>query len=272
MEELIMAYIKSKNIEDFTLFRNRISYRMRDLGIHSTKELSYKLFDTGFFKRTDSSGNIKSIKASSIEKTIQKHLQYDIPNKLPDSLTANHVQAYAIALQCSTDFILGNTHTISNDICIQDLCDRTGLTEVAVSNLLKMTDKRFAFKTLRIEATESRKLLCSILTNPELNSFLRSLNNISCKFNNETHHSLESLEKQIGSDRIKRALEWDSILDPLYEGPEPSELELQDIFLLREAMDEDYLSDQHNTKAKEFAKYQVIKNFQCLIENLYPDD
>ena len=62
-----MAYIKMKDIDDFTYFRNRISFQMRALGIHSTKALSEKLRETGFFKRTDSMGNIHLLKASSIE-------------------------------------------------------------------------------------------------------------------------------------------------------------------------------------------------------------
>lgn len=135
-----MAYIKMKDIDDFTYFRNRISFQMRALGIHSTKALSEKLRETGFFKRTDSMGNIHLLKASSIDKIIQKHFQHNIPNELPDSLTANHVQAYANVLNCSTDFILGNTHTISKDIHIQDLCNRTGLTEASILNLSKIYD------------------------------------------------------------------------------------------------------------------------------------
>ena len=131
-----MAYIKMKDIDDFTYFRNRISFQMRALGIHSTKALSEKLRETGFFKRTDSMGNIHLLKASSIDKIIQKHFQHNIPNELPDSLTANHVQAYANVLNCSTDFILGNTHTISKDIHIQDLCNRTGLTEAFSRSIL----------------------------------------------------------------------------------------------------------------------------------------
>lgn len=43
-----MAYIKMKDIDDFTYFRNRISFQMRALGIHSTKALSEKLRETGF--------------------------------------------------------------------------------------------------------------------------------------------------------------------------------------------------------------------------------
>lgn len=256
-----MAYIKMKDIDDFTYFRNRISFQMRALGIHSTKALSEKLRETGFFKRTDSMGNIHLLKASSIDKIIQKHFQHNIPNELPDSLTANHVQAYANVLNCSTDFILGNTHTISKDIHIQDLCNRTGLTEASILNLLKMTDTQFAFRTLRVSANESRKILNSLLTMPEFPSFIRSLSSISYEFQDKQISSLKKLENEIGTARLKTALDWDKILDPIYTGAEPSKLELQDVFLLREAMEKDYESQSKMVQNRQLAKYQVIKDF-----------
>lgn len=266
-----MAYIKMKDIDDFTYFRNRISFQMRALGIHSTKALSEKLRETGFFKRTDSMGNIHLLKASSIDKIIQKHFQHNIPNELPDSLTANHIQAYANVLNCSTDFILGNTHTISKDIHIQDLCNRTGLTEASILNLLKMTDTQFAFRTLRVSANESRKILNSLLTMPEFPSFIRSLSSISYEFQDKQISSLKKLENEIGTARLKTALDWDKILDPIYTGAEPSKLELQDVFLLREAMEKDYESQSKMVQNRQLAKYQVIKDFQTIIDHLYPD-
>lgn len=45
------------------------------------------------------------------------------------------------------------------------------------------------------------------------------------------------MENEIGTARLKTALDWDKILDPIYTGAEPSKLELQDVFLLREAME-----------------------------------
>ena len=265
-----MSYINLKDTEDFSLFRNRIVFRMRTLGITSTKALAEKLYETNLFRRTDSTGNISSFKVSSIDKTIQKHLQFNIPNELPDSLNANHVQAYATTLDCSTDFILGNTNIISNDIYVQDLCNRTGLTESAISNLISMTDDQYAWKMLRIEATESRKILNSLLTSREFNFFLRSLNNISCEFHNKSHGAIDDLETQIGSERLQRACEWEYILDPLYSGPEPSELELKDVFLLREAMDKDYETKIKCEESIELEKYRLFKNFQYLIDKFYP--
>lgn len=266
-----MAYIKGKDIDDFSYLRNRISFRMRALGITSTKALAEKLQETGLFKRTDHSGNVHLLKASSIDKTIQKHFQYNIPNELPDSLTANHVQAYAIVLNCSTDFILGNTHTMSNDVCTRDLCKRTGLSEKAISHFLKMTDNQFAFRTLRISSDEARTVLNSLLTTPELSPLISALSKISCEFQTKHSSAVDTLENEIGKDRLKNAFKWDQLLDPLYEGPEPSESELQDVFLLRKAMDKDYESQIEDNQHKQLAKYQVIKNFQSIIDRLYPD-
>ena len=99
-----MANIKMKDIDDFTYFRNRISFQMRALGIHSTKALSEKLRETGFFKRTDSMGNIHLLKASSIDKIIQKHFQHNIPNELPDSLTKVRNCLKLLFFNASTSF------------------------------------------------------------------------------------------------------------------------------------------------------------------------
>ena len=71
--------------------------------------------------------------------------------------------------------------------------------------------------------------------------------------------------------RLKTALDWDKILDPIYTGAEPSKLELQDVFLLREAMEKDYESQSKMVQNRQLAKYQVIKDFQTIIDHLYPD-
>ena len=76
----------------------------------------------------------------------------------------------------------------------------------------------------------------------------------------------------IGKDRIEKALEWDYILDPVYDGPSPSEDELKDVFLVREAMDKSYELQENIIRNKQFAKYQLFKSFQKLIEQMYPDD
>ena len=135
----------------------------------------------------------------------------------------------------------------------------------------KSWNTQFAFRTLRVSANESRKILNSLLTMPEFPSFIRSLSSISYEFQDKQISSLKKLENEIGTARLKTALDWDKILDPIYTGAEPSKLELQDVFLLREAMEKDYESQSKMVQNRQLAKYQVIKDFQTIIDHLYPD-
>ena len=68
------------------------------------------------------------------------------------------------------------------------------------------------------------------------------------------------------------ALEWDKRLDPLYKGPNPSESELQDVFLLREAIDKSCELHDRESSQKQFAKYQLMKSFQDVIDQLFPEN
>lgn len=267
-----MAYIKEKNIGDLSHFRNRILTRMHDLKINSLRSLAEKIVDTGIVTQTRPSGAIRTLKASTIEKTIQKHLSDPCEsNCLPDSLSAKHVLAYAKALNCSVDYILGITTAKTKNMCTIDLCNRTGLKEESISTFLKMTDERFAFRTLRISATESRRILNALLLSPEFPTLIRSLNEMEYYWKEEEQTPLDLLAQKLGTKRFNIAMEWDSKLDPLYEGPEPSETELNDVFSLRDAMDEAYKLQEKNNILKEFSKYQLIKSFQTLINQLYPD-
>lgn len=268
-----MAYINEINTDDLNYFRNRIINRMRELNINSTRALAEKIVDTGIVTQTRPSGAIRTLKASTIDKTIQKHLSDQCgSNRLPDTLTAKHVQAYAYVLDCSVDYILGNTTATSKDICTRDLCNRTGLSEKAISRFLKMTDDTFAFRTLRISVDESREIINSLLLAPEFASLIKSLNEVSYHFRAEKNSPLDDLKKEIGHDRINVALEWDKRLDPLYKGPNPSESELQDVFLLREAIDKSCELHDRESSQKQFAKYQLMKSFQDVIDQLFPEN
>lgn len=267
-----MSYILENNIDDMSIFRNRIIFLMQENNIGSSKALAQKLYETNIITKMLPSNSLYKLKTSTIDKTIQKHLQDgNVPKELPDSLNAKYIQAYASVFNCSVDFILGNTHIQSPDPCIRDLCNRTGLNEKAVSTLLKMTDDNFAFRTLRISSQEARDILNSVLTSTNFLKLIHCMNNVACEFNKNSSNSLKELESKIGTQRINKALDWDTIFDPIYEGPLPTELELEDLRLLREAMDNDYAQNEMSIHDKQLAKYQLFKTFQSLIDNIYPD-
>ena len=62
-----MAYIKEKDIENLSYFRNRILTRMQDLNIPTLLSLAEKIVDTGIVTKIRPSGTIP-LKASTIEK------------------------------------------------------------------------------------------------------------------------------------------------------------------------------------------------------------
>lgn len=267
-----MSYILEENIDDMRIFRNRIIFLMRENKINNSKELAEKIYETNIITRMLPSNSLHKLKASTIDKTIQKHIQDGIiPDELPDSLNAKYVKAYASVFNCSVDFILGNTHIRSSDPYIRDLCKRTGLNEKAIATLLKMTDDHFAFRTLRISAHEARNVINSILTSASTAELIHCMNNASFEYNDDAPTSLEKLESKIGTQRINKALDWDAILDPIYEGPSPTELELEDLHLVQEAMDNDYAKSELSIRNKQLAKYQLFKAFQSVIDEIYPD-
>lgn len=267
-----MAYIKEKDIEDLSYFRNRILTRMQDLNIPTLLSLAERIVDTGIVTKIRPSGTIFTLKASTMEKTIQKHLSDPCSaNSLPDTLSGKHVLAYAEVLECSVDYILGNTIAKSKDLCTIDLCNRTGLKEEAISTFLKMTDDRFAFRTLQISAGESREILNSLLLSKQFAMFIHSLNEIADCWKPSEHTPLSTLEKEIGSERLNAAIKWDSKLDPLYEGPDPSETELYDVFMFRKVVDQECENQEKKIQCQ-FYKYQLVKEFQNLVDELFPDD
>ena len=63
-----MAYIKEKDIEDLSYFRNRILTRMQDLNIPTLLSLAERIVDTGIVTKIRPSGTIFTLKASTMEK------------------------------------------------------------------------------------------------------------------------------------------------------------------------------------------------------------
>ena len=66
-------------------------------------------------------------------------------------------------------------------------------------------------------------------------------------------------------------IKWDSKLDPLYEGPDPSETELYDVFMFRKVVDQECENQEKKIQCQ-FYKYQLVKEFQNLVDELFPDD
>lgn len=258
-----MAYIKDSSA-DHTIFQNRLLGLMKDQGIKSASDFAHKLNEKHF---------LSHMKESSIEKTIQRHLGYGGTDKesLPDTLHAPHIKAYCDFFNCSTDYLLGKTDVRSSNIEIRQICDRLGLTEEAVNAIIKITGEETAIRTVWMMPEESRAILSKILTAAKFKDFITSINRLDEVYDETKEKELwNTFEKKIGKKRLSTAREWYDKLDPLYDGPAPSQDILDDVNLFHGVMNEGYGIHHKNEYDRKVYKYELHEIYSSIINEMYP--
>ena len=237
---------------------------MKEQGIKSASDFAHKLKEKHI---------LSQMKESSIEKTIQRHLSFESSDSkfLPDTLHAPHIKAYCDFFNCSTVYLLGKTDVRSSDIEIRQICNRLGLTEEAVNAIIKITGEKTALPTVWMMPEESRAILSKILTAVKFKDLITSIYNL-----NETYDQTEEkmlwnkLEKKIGKKRLSTASEWSTKLDPLYDGPEPSQEILDDVKLFEEAQDKGYGIQCKNEYDRKVLKFELHEIYSSIINEIYP--
>ncbi len=258
-----MAYIKDSSA-DHTIFQNRLIGLMKEQGIKSASDFAHKLKEKHILSQW---------KESSIEKTIQRHLSFESSDRksLPDTLHAPHIKAYCNFFNCSTDYLLGKTDVRSSDIEIRQICNRLGLTEEAVNAIIKMTGEKTALPTVWMMPEESRAILSKILTAVKFKDFITSIYNLNGTYDQTEEKKLwNKLEKEIGKKRLSTASEWSIKLDPLYDGPEPSQEILDDVKLFEETQDKEYGIQCKNEYDRKVLKFELHEIYSSIINEIYP--
>ena len=267
-----MSYITEPH-NDLSIFKHRLITLMIRDNINSASILAERMYDTGIIWKSKDD-NIRKIKASSIEKKIQQHMKEgERKTILPDSLTANYVKAYCKVFNCSPDFILGNSHVISNDYNIKTFCAETGFSEEAVEVLLKMIPKK-GFSSLGIHFDEAQELVNDIFVSKSFLEVMKSIVEIKKEYINllDSDKPFKDLEDKIGKDRINKASYWYERLDPEYDGIKPSQEEMEDCRLFSKAVDDSYSINCENEvidRANKYNKYNAVKKISDLIDNMY---
>jgi hypothetical protein len=258
-----MAYINDSS-EVHTIFQNRILGLMKEQGITGASDFAHKLKEKHL---------LSHMKESSIEKTIQRHLGFENPDKesLPETLHAPHIKAYCDFFNCSADYLLGKTDVRSSDIEIRQICDRLGLTEEAVNAIIKMTGKNTAIRTVLMMPEESRAILSKILTAVKFRDFITNIKSLDEAYDETKEIELwDTLEKKIGKKRLSTASEWYDKLDPSYDGPVPSQEILDDVKLFSEVMDKGYGIQCKNEYDRKVYKFELHEIYSSIINEMYP--
>ena len=127
-----MSWKKRNDLSDFG---ERLRRLMADKSLH---EVATDFFCTDLIKVTPrniekerSLSEKRDSAIGSIEKRIREHLNA----AGPECLQGEYVIAYCKYFKCSADYLFGFTDVQSPDIDIRKICERTGLSEQAVTNL-----------------------------------------------------------------------------------------------------------------------------------------
>lgn len=67
---------------------------------------------------------------------ITKHIERDMLKENPWEVSSNYMYAYSLVFHVSMDFLYGKTDIFSDNYDVRNICEKTGLSEKAVENLL----------------------------------------------------------------------------------------------------------------------------------------
>lgn len=142
-----MAFINKNNVSELgyriqTLIRKH-NEDSSDYRIYSLKDLATAFYDLQLVhvntrENFNDPQRDRNNAISSIEKKIERHVNSGI---ITDK-SGEYIMAYVRFFDCSADYLLGLTPVISKDIQIRRICERTGLSEKSVLNLIENAPAR----------------------------------------------------------------------------------------------------------------------------------
>lgn len=129
-----------KNDEYISEFGKKIISLMTEKGCDSPKILATKLYDAGLVT-VKSQGKDKYKRRDNAIGSIEKKIRVHIHSDGAYCLQGEFVLAYCKFFECSADYLFGFTDIKSPDIDVQNICEKTGLSEKSVLNLMGQVDK-----------------------------------------------------------------------------------------------------------------------------------
>ena len=129
-------FLKGQKIEAYKGFGLRLRTALERKGISDTRQLAEELD-----KQCSSIINMRKKKPgaqpkdpiSYIMRNIQIHLNKEEAYKIPSA----YMYAYSVVLDCSLDYLYGRSKIMASDLSIADICEKTGLSESSVNNLVE---------------------------------------------------------------------------------------------------------------------------------------
>ncbi len=128
-----------KNEKDLSDFGRKLLLLMDKKKCESPKELATALYEKKLVTVKSHSSDIYKARINAIG-SIEKKIRAHIRAKDARCLQGEYVHAYCQFFCCSADFLFGYTEIESSNIDIRQICEKTGLSERAVKNLVEPTE------------------------------------------------------------------------------------------------------------------------------------
>ena len=257
-----MAYRTNYNPNRLDLFKNRLLELMISHNVTSAKKLASALYENNLVTVNSSvsftnPNKVKFNAISSIEKKIQKHLQ----TNSPCDIQGEFIIAYSCFFNCSTDYITCKTDIKSTSFEIREICEKTGLSEKAVTKI-KQGGRFISYS----------ELLSKLIESEHFNSFMESVNNLDESYNQPPKKNpfLKQLDVQYDLSIKNCALDLINCSADELSAINPSADILDALYLYKQAMDYNYESDIATEFKEKVLRYDLQTAFTLLINTLYP--
>lgn len=144
---------RTEKHDDMSLLNNRILSLMVEKGdsYNSARKLANALYEGRYFKDMEyhfdkGESDLKQKDIWRIEKHIIKHLNAIDVRKI----NGEYLTIYSQFFNCSTDYILGLTDVKTNNADIRHICEVTGLSEKAITNIVTINNDEISEIPLNI--------------------------------------------------------------------------------------------------------------------------
>lgn len=130
-------FLKGKTLDEYKGFSYRLVQAAINKDIIETRDLADALYSNTECSNIISIRKKQKTKSEDPLKNIMKNIQIHLNTEDVYEVNSRYIYAYSIVLGCSFDYLYGKTEIKSADLKIRAICDKTGLTEDAVINLVE---------------------------------------------------------------------------------------------------------------------------------------
>ncbi len=129
-------FLKGKTEEEYSGFGKRLFMAATAKGFSETRDLAEALDAKchDIVQIREKKRNAKPVDPlSKIIRNIQLHLNTEDAYEIP----SQYLYSYSLLLDCSLDYLYGRSKIMSSDLTVADMCEKTGLSEAAIINLVE---------------------------------------------------------------------------------------------------------------------------------------